>query len=104
MTTRIWDEGTELEVLSREGGGAGREVSGVVIEGVLSVGCPVRLVHSEADEVAPLRFATELLGKLGGVDVEMRILKGGGHPFDSPRETAVLKDELRKILNPSSQK
>lgn len=86
LTTRaFWESGERLKLLHEP----------------VPVACPVRLVHGDADEDVPLAIALRLLGQLRSADVQLNIIKGGGHRLSEPHEIrAILRtvDDLLESL------
>lgn len=52
----------------------------------VAVDCPVRLVHGDADTEVPVAVALETLRQLRSADVQLTIVKGGGHRLSEPGE------------------
>lgn len=68
---------------------------------------PVRLVHGGEDRTVPPSVALRLVEQLQSGDVEMRLIKRGGHNLSEPDEIAVLLRELGDLVakvNPAEQK
>ena len=57
-----------------------------VLEGEIGVDCPVRLIHGEADGDVPLDIAFRTMRALRSADVQLQIIKGGGHRLSEPHE------------------
>ncbi|MEO7786222.1 MAG: alpha/beta hydrolase [Sphingomicrobium sp.] len=77
LTTRaFWQSGEALRLLSRP----------------IAVHCPVRLLHGSGDDVVPVGVPLKLLDMLASTDVQLTLLKGGGHRLSEPGEiTALLR-------------
>ncbi|MEE8189144.1 MAG: alpha/beta hydrolase [Kiloniellales bacterium] len=67
----------------------------------IPITCPVRLIHGTADADVPWQLSLELMDKLETGDVEVTLVKGGGHRLSEPgdlarlgRITAALSDQL----------
>ena len=69
-TRRFWQSGEALRIL----------------DGPVAVDCPVRLVHGDADNEVPLGIALQTLEKLRSADVQLTIVKGGGHRLSERHE------------------
>lgn len=52
----------------------------------IPVHCPVRLVHGDADGEVPLDVALRTKDALRSSDVQLWVVKGGGHRLSSPHE------------------
>jgi len=63
---------------------SGRKLA--VLEGEIAVDCPVRLIHGEADDDVPLDIAFRTMRALRSADVQLLIIKGGGHRLSEPLE------------------
>ena len=68
----FWESGQELRLL----------------EHPIAIDCPVRLVHGEDDPEVPLDIAYRLMRQLRSADVQLTIIKGGGHRLSEPHEIA----------------
>lgn len=75
LTTRaFWQSGEALRLLGGE----------------IVVGCPVRLLHGDADADVPTGVAFKLVEQLRSADVQLILLKGGGHRLSAPHELRAL--------------
>ena len=75
LTTRgFWESGQQLRLL----------------EEPIDIGCPVRLIHGDADQDVPLQVAFRLMAALRSADVQLTIVKGGGHRLSEPHEIATI--------------
>ncbi len=89
--------------LQREGGGltpAFRE-SGqrlLLLKGEIAVDCPVRLIHGEADGDVPLDVAFRTMRALRSADVQLQIIKGGGHRLSEPREIDTILSTVTALM------
>ena len=87
VTTRaFWESGQQLCLLDLP----------------IEIGCPVRLIHGDADEDVPLEVALRLLHQLRSSDAQLLILKGGGHRLSEPRDLAAFRRTAASLLEPSS--
>ena len=62
----------------------------------IAVDCPVRLLHGDKDETVPVGVPLKLIGQLRSADVQLLLVKGGGHRLSEPREI----DALLRLLAP----
>ncbi|MEK7820300.1 MAG: alpha/beta hydrolase [Pseudomonadota bacterium] len=73
----------------------------LLLGGPIAIGVPVRLIHGMKDPDVPWRTATRIAEKLAATDVEVTLVKNGGHrlsePDDLERLRAVVGALLRKI-------
>ena len=67
----------------------------------IPITCPVRLIQGAADPDVPWRLSLELMDRLDSGDVELTLVKGGGHRLSEPedlerltRTVAALSDRL----------
>jgi pimeloyl-ACP methyl ester carboxylesterase len=81
----FWESGQQLLVLDKP----------------IDIGCPVRLLHGERDEEVPLDVAFRLMRALRSSDVQLNILKDGGHRLSEPHEIdAILRTVAALIEQP----
>ena len=67
----------------------------LLLGGPIALKCPVRLLHGMADGDVPWRTALELADRLVSDDVEVTLIKGGGHRLSEPPDL----DRLRRALD-----
>ena len=85
LTTRaFWESGEALRLLG----------------GPIAVHCPVRLVHGEADADVPPAVALKLMSLLRSADVQLNILKGGGHRLSEPIEIEAIVRTVAALVEP----
>jgi pimeloyl-ACP methyl ester carboxylesterase len=70
----------------------------LLLGGEIAIDCPVRLAHGEHDEEVPLDVALKLLGRLRSADVQLTVLKGGGHRLSAPHEIDAVLRALAGLL------
>ena len=58
----------------------------LLLKGEIALDCPVRLIHGETDPDVPLETAFHLMRALRSADVQLQIIKGGGHRLSEPHE------------------
>ena len=63
--------------------------------------CPVRLLHGEMDEEVPLELAFRTLRALRSSDVQLNVLKGGGHRLSAPHEIDAILRTVVALLEPA---
>ena len=86
ITRSFWESGERLKLLDQP----------------FAIDCPVRLVHGEADGDVPVEVAARLMRQLRSPDVQLKILKGGGHRLSEPHEIAAILRTLQELLEPDS--
>jgi pimeloyl-ACP methyl ester carboxylesterase len=75
VTTRgFWESGQQLRLL----------------DGEIAVQCAVRLVHGDRDEEVPIEVALRTMRALRSADVQLTIVKGGGHRLSERHEIAAI--------------
>jgi pimeloyl-ACP methyl ester carboxylesterase len=85
ITTRVfWESGERLRLLESE----------------IAIDCPVRLLHGERDAEVPLDVAFRLMSALRSSDVQLNVLKGGGHRLSEPREIRAIVRTVEALLEP----
>ena len=72
-----------------------------LLEDAIAIECPVRLVHGEDDRDVPLDTAFRLMRALRSADVQLSVIKGGGHRLSEPREIAAILSTIAGLLEPS---
>jgi pimeloyl-ACP methyl ester carboxylesterase len=80
FTRAFWESGQQLLLLGND----------------LPVDCRVRLLHGECDGEVPLEVAFRLLRALRSGDVQLNVVKGGGHRLSQPHEIDAI---LRTVVN-----
>jgi len=74
----------------------------LLLGGEIAVECPVRLVHGEADPDVPLDVAFRTMRSLRSADVQLHILKGGGHRLSEPHEIEAILRTVAGLLEPDA--
>lgn len=59
---------------------------------------PIRLVHGEKDEDVPIGVPIKLMEDLRSSDVQLRLIKGGGHRLSEPHEIQSILVELQGLV------
>ncbi|WP_114227374.1 MULTISPECIES: alpha/beta fold hydrolase [Sphingomonas] len=57
----------------------------------IALHCPVRLVHGDADGEVPLEVALRLVSALRSPEVQLWLVKGGGHRLSTPSELKTIE-------------
>jgi pimeloyl-ACP methyl ester carboxylesterase len=84
LTFDFWNSGQELRLLG----------------GDLDLKCPVRLLHGNADREVPLDVGLRTLTALRSCDVQLTILKDGGHRLSEPHEIDALLRTVAALVEP----
>ena len=59
---------------------------------------PIRLVHGEQDDEVPMGVPIKLMADLRSSDVQLRLVKNGGHRLSEPHEIHAILVELHGLL------
>jgi pimeloyl-ACP methyl ester carboxylesterase len=70
----------------------------LLLDGEIAVDCPVRLVHGEKDKEVPLEVPRRLISGLRSADVQLTIVKDGGHRLSEPREIRAITNVIGGLL------
>jgi len=81
-TLRFWQSGEALRLL----------------DGPIPVDCPVRLIHGDADSEVPLEVALKTMRQLRSADVQLTVVKGGGHRLSEPHEIDAILHTVTSLL------
>ena len=81
-TLGLWESGEQLRLLDAE----------------IGIQCPVRLIHGDQDEDVPLDVAMRLKDRLRSGDVQLNIVKGGGHRLSAPHEIGAILHTVAGLL------
>ena len=82
ITAGFWKSGQQLLLLDKP----------------IPIQCPVRLVHGENDQDVPLPVAYRLLQQLRSGDVQLTIVKGGGHRLSEPHEIGAILQSVSGLV------
>jgi pimeloyl-ACP methyl ester carboxylesterase len=80
----FWESGEQLRLLETE----------------IAIAPPVRLLHGEKDQEVPLEVAFRLMRALRSSDVQLNVLKGGGHRLSKPHEIRAILGAVEALLEP----
>lgn len=69
-----------------------------LLEHPIDIDVPVRLIHGEEDPTVPLEVANRLMRQLRSPDVQLTIIKGGGHRLSEPHEISAILGQLTALL------
>ena len=84
VSRRFWESGQRLLLLN----------DGIALD------CPVRLLHGGRDAEVPLDIAFRTMGALRSADVQLNVLKGGGHRLSEPHEIHAILRTVAALLEP----
>ena len=72
-----------------------------LLDSKIPIDCPVRLFHGDSDEDVPLEIAFRLKDRLHSGDVQVTIIKGGGHRLSAPHEIDAIRRAVAAVLEPA---
>jgi pimeloyl-ACP methyl ester carboxylesterase len=81
----FWESGQRLLLLNDE----------------IAIDCPVRLIHGERDTDVPLDIAFRTMRALRSADVQLNVIKGGGHRLSEPHEIDAIRRTVAALLEPA---
>ena len=84
VTHAFWQSGQQLRLLERD----------------IAIDATVRLIHGELDPDVPLDVAFRLMRRLRSADVQLNVLKGGGHRLSEPHEIRATLGTVEALLEP----
>src|SRR4051794_16688795 len=90
--------GPEPRVFTREFFESGERLR--LLDEEVAVDCPVRLLHGDMDKEVPLEIGFRLMRRLRSSDVQLRVLKGGGHRLSEPHEIRAILNTVQALLEP----
>jgi pimeloyl-ACP methyl ester carboxylesterase len=82
----FWESGQQLRLLRT----------------VIGIDCPVRLIHGEHDRDVPIDVAFRIMRALRSADVQLNVIKGGGHRLSEPHEIETILHAVAAMLEPAS--
>ena len=74
----------------------------LLLDGQIAIDCPVRLLHGEKDEEVPLEVAFRTLRALRSADVQLNVIKAGGHRLSQSHEIDAILTTVTNLLEPAS--
>lgn len=72
----------------------------LLFDDTIAVSCPVRLVHGENDAEVPPDIAFRTMRQLRSADVQLLVIKGGGHRLSEPHEIDAILRTVAGLLEP----
>jgi pimeloyl-ACP methyl ester carboxylesterase len=86
FTAGFWESGQGLQLLGQE----------------IAIECPVRLIHGDEDDEVPLDVAFRTMRALRSSDVQLNVIKGGGHRLSAPHEIDAILRTVAGLLEPAA--
>jgi pimeloyl-ACP methyl ester carboxylesterase len=74
----------------------------LLLENQIAIDAPVRLIHGELDQDVPVGIAHRTLAALRSGDVQLTIIKGGGHRLSEPHEIDAILRTVASLLEPAA--
>lgn len=68
-----------------------------LLDGLIPLDCPVRLLHGEDDPDVPWAVSQQLMARLRSTDVQLTLVKGGDHRLSAPADLALLERTLESL-------
>jgi pimeloyl-ACP methyl ester carboxylesterase len=69
-----------------------------LLDAPIDLRIPVRLVHGMDDGTVPIPVAMKLVEQLASSNVQLRLIKGGGHNLSEPNEIDAILGELDELV------
>jgi pimeloyl-ACP methyl ester carboxylesterase len=69
-----------------------------LLDSKIAIDCPVRLIHGDQDRDVPPDIAFRLKDRLRSDDVQVTIIKGGGHRLSEPHEIDLILRTVSALL------
>jgi pimeloyl-ACP methyl ester carboxylesterase len=85
FTRDFWESGQRLRLLDKD----------------IDIECPIRLVHGDTDDEVPLDIALRTVRALRSSDVQLNVIKGGGHRLSAPHEIEAILRAVAALLEPA---
>ena len=85
LSRRFWESGQQSLLLGQE----------------IAIECQVRLIHGELDQDVPLDVAFRLMRRLRSADVQLKVIKGGGHRLSEHPEIDAILHTVAGLLEPA---
>jgi pimeloyl-ACP methyl ester carboxylesterase len=70
----------------------------LLMRDIIQLHCPVRLIHGQQDEDVPWQTALQLADSLASSDVEVSLVKGGGHRLSRDQDLDLLCRTVHALL------
>ena len=71
----------------------------LVMGAPIPLACPVRLLHGQADADVPWETAVQLAQRIEGSDVQVVLVKDGGHRMSRAADLALLRSMIEPLLD-----
>ena len=84
-TAGFWQSGQSMRILDAE----------------IDIDCPVRLIHGDLDDSVPLDIAFRLKDALRSADVQVTVIKGGGHRLSEAHQIDTILRTVAALMEHS---
>ena len=74
----------------------------LLLDNPIAIDAPVRLIHGELDRDVPVDIAFRTLRALRSLDVQLTMIKGGGHRLSEPHEIDAILRTVASLLEPAA--
>jgi len=91
-----WGAERNRDYLTSDFRESGRKLS--LLDEEIAIDCPVRLIHGEADGDVPLDIAFRTMRALRSADVQVTVIKGGGHRLSELHEIGTILSIVAGLL------
>ena len=79
---KLWEDGEANKLLGKE----------------IPINCPVRLLHGQRDADVPWQISMQLAESLRSDDVQIRLVKDGGHRLSRPQDIDLLIETISGLM------
>jgi len=69
-----------------------------LLDAPIELAIPVRLIHGGEDRTVPTAVAMKLVERLASPDVQLRLIKSGGHNLSEPHEIEAILGEIGDLV------
>lgn len=90
---------SEAELITRAFQESGQRLR--LLAAPIDLDCPVRLIHGDEDKDVPLDIAFRTMRALRSADVQVTVIKGGGHRLSAPHEIDAILRTVSALLEQS---
>jgi pimeloyl-ACP methyl ester carboxylesterase len=70
----------------------------LLMDGLIRITAPVRLLHGQRDEAVPWRLALDIAARITGDDVQVRLIKDGDHRLSREADIAALLRMVEELV------
>lgn len=70
----------------------------LLLQAPIPLHIPVRLLHGQQDPDVPWQHSLAIAERLASDDVQVRLVKDGDHRLSTPRDLALLRQEVAALL------